>query len=308
MALYDKLATIATGNVSAAIAINPDGSKVYVANDQDANISVISTSSNTVTSTITLSQANGPPYPRAIACSNNGSLVYASGYNNAKMHTINASTEAVTVSNWVNTSYAMAVGPVSGYVYTSHDPQNTVYNGSNSVTVGTYPLGIAINPSETKLYCCNWYTGNVGSLSVVNIVNNTMAVAASITTGLSNPRYAAVNADGSKVYVTCSGSNKVAVIDASNNTISTSITVGSSPYGIAINKSGTRVYAANSAGTTISVIDTALNIVIGTIAVGASPKWLAINATASRLYSVNTNNTVAVFDINEATSGFFAMF
>jgi YVTN family beta-propeller protein len=45
-------ATVKVGNFPLGVAVDPDGSKVYVANAGDATVSVIDTATNTVTTTV----------------------------------------------------------------------------------------------------------------------------------------------------------------------------------------------------------------------------------------------------------------
>jgi len=56
------------------------------------------------------------------------------------------------------------------------------------------------------------------------------------------------------IYVANSGDNTVDVVNPSDNSIISTITVGSSPYGVAITPNGNYVYVANSYVTTVSVI------------------------------------------------------
>ena len=80
-----------------------------------------------------------------------------------------------------------------------------------------------------------------------------------------------VSAAGTYAYVANYGSNSVSVINTSTNTVSTTVTVGSSPYGVAINPAGTYAYVANHGSNTVSVINTSTNTVSATVTVGSGP-------------------------------------
>lgn len=100
-------------------------------------------------------------------------------------------------------------------------------------------------------------------------------------------------------YVTQSGSNDVAVIDTSTNTVIVpSIGVGTNPEGIAITPDGTRAYVANRSSSNVSVIDTSTNMTAGPpiVTVGTSSR-VAITPDGTRAYVTNGGfNNVSVID------------
>ena len=69
------------------------------------------------------------------------------------------------------------------------------------------------------------------------------------------------------------GSNTVSVIDAATNTVTATITVGTTPYGVAYGSG--YVYVANYGSNTVSVIDAATNTVTATVTVGTAPYGVA---------------------------------
>jgi YVTN family beta-propeller protein len=117
----------------------------------------------------------------------------------------------------------------------------------------------------------------------IEIVNRyTFAKVATISTGLTNPRYIAFE-DG-KGYVTCWGDGTVAtddyvaVIDLASNTIVSNIPVAEGPERI-VEENG-KLYVAHSGGynygNTVSVIETSGNTVTKTITVGGVPNSLDV--------------------------------
>ena len=83
---------------------------------------------------------------------------------------------------------------------------------------------------------------------------------------------AAYSAGSDRVYVNGYGSNTVDVIDASNNTLLTTLYVGANPAsGIAVNPNTGRVYVANRGSGTVSVIRDAPAGPTPTPTLGASP-------------------------------------
>ncbi|HET9579671.1 MAG TPA: YncE family protein, partial [Usitatibacter sp.] len=137
-----------------------------------------------------------------------------------------------------------------------------------------------------------------GNVRVIDTATN--ATVASIDAGLA-PFGIAVNAAGTRVYVSDVLGDALLVIDAAANRVSRTIRVGIQPTGIAVNSAGTRLYVANSGevtgGGTVSVIDGASEQVVGAIRVGNGPFGLALSPDGARLYVTNTNDgTVSVVD------------
>jgi YVTN family beta-propeller protein len=96
-------------------------------------------------------------------------------------------------------------------------------------------------------YCAPFaYIADDGASRVTVIDTATNLIVTNITGVGSVPEGVAVNAAGTRVYVTNSvASGTVAVIDAATNTVVATIPVGNAPFGIAVNAVGTRVYVAN---------------------------------------------------------------
>lgn len=117
----------------------------------------------------------------------------------------------------------------------------------------------------------------------IEIVNRyTFAKVATISTGLTNPRYIAF--ENGKGYVTCWGDGTVAtddyvaVIDLVSNTVVSNIPVAEGPERI-VEENG-KLYVAHSGGysygNTVSVIETSGNTVTKTITVGGVPNSLDV--------------------------------
>jgi len=223
------------------VAVTPDGSTVYVANQGANTVSVIATASNTVTATIAVGSV-----PLGVAASPDGSTVYVTNFQNNTVSVI------ATASNMV-----LAVIPVGS---------------STPPPEGGGPNGVAVSPDGSTVYVANFIDGTV---SVIATATDT--VTATIPVG-SGPLGVAVTPDGSTVYVTNFQDNTVSVIATASNTVTATIPLGNNPFGVAVTPDGSTVYVANesrdlgreqrAAGTmagTVSVIATASNTVTATI-------------------------------------------
>ncbi|MBM3983936.1 MAG: PqqD family peptide modification chaperone, partial [Planctomycetes bacterium] len=93
---------------------------------------------------------------------------------------------------------AYVANGTSGNVSVIDTASNTV---TATITVGSNPYGVAVNPAGTRAYITNYGSGNV---SVIDTASNT--VTATITVG-STPYGVAVNPAGTRAYITNYGSN-----------------------------------------------------------------------------------------------------
>src|SRR5919205_597221 len=97
-----------------------------------------------------------------------------------------------------------------------------------------------------------------------------------------------------KAYVALLGSNAVAVIDTTTNTVITTIPVGSQPISVDVTPNGAFVYVANQLSASISVIATATNTVVTTIPGITAPLTLTITPNGASVYVSTVFNGVQV--------------
>ncbi len=300
-------ATVNVGFNPAGIAVNPSGTKIYVANMNSNNVSVIDTANNTVSATVPIGAS-----PQGVAVNPSGTKVYVTNEGSNTASVIDTATNTVIATVPVgNQPYGIAVNPSGTKVYVANSGSNNVSvidtatdTVTNTVPVGNQPYGIAVNPSGTKVYVANSADWNI---SVIDTANNT--VSATVNVG-EYPDGVAVNPSGTKVYVTNYGHGTVSVIDTANNTVSATVNVGFDPRGVAMNPSGTKVYVANSAeqqagSNNVSVIDTATDTVTATINVGSYPWGVAVGPVGTPTLTpptVHITANPATHDINVSTN------
>lgn len=174
------------------------------------------------------------------------------------------------------------------YVTNSNDNSVSVIDLSSdatvttTLTVGTFPIGVAANPDGSSVYVAN--TGD-DTLSVIDTSDNT--VSGTVTVG-DFPETLIFNSDGSKLYVVNNLGGTVSVINTSDNSVSATITVGIAPVGAAISDDDSTLYVVNSADGTVSVIDTSSNTVSATITLGTTdPQYVTATHAGDALYVSN---------------------
>jgi len=94
----------------------------------------------------------------------------------------------------------------------------------------------------------------------------------------------AVHPEGKHVYVTCSRSNKILVVDAEENKLIETIETKDQPHGIAVSPDGKRVFVTHHESNYISIIDAKTNKSTGKITVKDHPAAIAISFDGSKAY------------------------
>ena len=327
------IATVPVGaSPRLGVGVNPATNRIYVANVDSNDVSVIDGTTNTEIDTdgnpgngITrISVGSGPAGVGVNTITNriyvanqwSGDVSVIDGATNTVVATVpvayglvgvgvNTITNRIYVGNWAGGW----VSVIDGATNTEIDTDGNPANGITHIPVGFAPHLVAVNPTTNRIYVANWGSDNV---SVIDGATNTeIDTDGNPANGItripvaSGPVGVAVNSTTNRIHVTNWGSDNVSVIDGATNTEIdtdgnpangiTRIPVGSYPQGIAANPATGRVYVANSSDNSVSVIDASSNTVVATVPVGSYAYGVAANPTTNRIYVANRDdNTVSV--------------
>lgn len=309
----------ATAVVKVAVA-GQMGPYAYVPSQVDAPpkagiLKVIDTATNTVITSVTVGV-----YPTGVAANPAGTRVYVTNSGSNTVSVIDTATNQVIsgiIDPKTNSAHdyipvgvnpiGVAVAPDGKKAYVANSASGTVSvidtetNKVDTVNVGGQPQGVAVaaTPLGVRVYVANMDSGSKKGVVVIDATSNSIIGTVPTDNG---PYGVAVKPDGSKAYVTNSGSKTVSVIDTASNT-AMSIGVGSNPRGIAINPAGTLAYVVNNGDRTISLIDivagnTTYNTVIATLNnVGPEPFNVAFHPAGYAAYVANAGDgTVTTID------------
>jgi YVTN family beta-propeller protein len=173
------------------VAFNPYTNHIYVTNWDSYSVSVINGASNTIVTTVLVGTG-----PSGVAVNPNTNLIY--------------------VANRTDNTVSVIDGASNTEIDTDGDPAN----GITRIAVGSYPQGVAVNPSTNRIYVANSGDGNSdGTVSVADGASNT--VVASVAVGrnlLEEGAGVAVNPGTNRIYVTNSLDDTVSVIEDINLT------------------------------------------------------------------------------------------
>jgi|GEM_PF-1072290 len=114
-----------------------------------------------------------------------------------------------------------------------------------------------------------------------------------------DPEGVVVRQSTGMIYVACSRSNWVAVVDGDELRVVGTIAVGGEPIDIVVDEQTGRVFTADARSDQISVIDADAGEVIATIPVGCYPAGLCVDVEGRRLYSGDAvGSTMSVIDLD----------
>ncbi len=112
----------------------------------------------------------------------------------------------------------------------------------------------------------------------------------------------AVAHDGSLLYVVCTHSNSLVVVDTKTQRVVDEVAVGKRPQDVAISPDGRRIFVTNRMSDSVSVIDSITRHVVSEVPVGDDPHGVLTDAAGRWIFVLNTSeDTVSVLDGEKLT-------
>lgn len=289
-----------------------DTYRVYVANEYNADITVIDATTDAVIGTIPISGRPGLVRPRGMALSPDGTIIYVSV---SDFHPEFEVTEDKIVAIDVRTNQILqefraggnpervAISPDGKQVWASLEA--LAQGGGYDIATGTQFVqfrvgieaeGVAVSPDGKWVYI----TAEATHTTTVYDVEN-KRILKHILVG-NRPRAVAFSLDGTKAYVSAEIGGTISVIDVTkNHTLVASINLGldSRPVELVVDPAGKYVYVAGGGTSAIYVIDTATNKVAQTIKekMGRRPWGVTVTLDGKKVYTANgLSDSVSVID------------
>ncbi len=272
------------------IAVNPFTNKIYVANNDGGNVTVIDGNTNAITT------VDVGARPETIAVNTVTNRIYVVNDGSASVTVIDGATNATTDVLVPPAPYAVAVNSVTNKIYVTSPGFSivTVIDGAtNETTLVNDPnakssYAVAVNQVTNKVYVANNGSNNVTVID--GATNATTTVAAEV-----EPIAIVVNPVTNKIYVANGGSATVTAIDGATNT-TTSVPTGIVPVAMAVNPLTNTIFVANYSDNDVTVIDGATDTTT-TVLAGLSPDAIAVDSVTNKVYVANSvNPSVTVFD------------
>ena len=283
------------------VAINPDGSHIFVGNNGTHSVSVIDAATMNVVQNIEVGSG-----PESIAITSDGTQLYVTNFNDNTVSVIQStpSLKVLTTLHVGVNPTAITISPDGSQAYVANQGDNTVSviavgpNPSvlpSSIPVGLQPNSVAFTPDGTQAYVVNFLDGTVSVISTAS----PPTVIATLNVG-TFPNALAITPDGTTAYVSniLGGSVSVIQIGESPN-VSVTIPCGTFPIGVFIKPDGSQVYVPNFLDGTVSIINTSPTpALFTTLRVGevfCNPDAIAFTPDGNQAYVVcSGNNAVSV--------------
>ncbi len=286
---------------SVAIAVNALTNKLYVANFQSNNVTVINGIS--YGTTVTDPNAKGPTASAVNPVTNK---IYVANYNSNNVTVIDGATNTTTTVTDTHAiqPIAIAVNEVTNKIYVANYGSNnvTVIDGTtNSSTTVTDPnaktaWAVAVNPVTDTIYVAN---GNSNNVTVINGATNTVAATVADPKRQSPQRSGHQPCNQQDLRIQCVQRNLRMIDGATNLTITINDRNATGCAAVAVNSLNNQIYVANKNSNNISVIDGATsNTTTFTDSTAMFPWFVAVNPLTDKIYVANKNsNNVTV--VNE---------
>ena len=174
----------------------------------------------------------------------------------------------------------------------------------DDIKVGGRPAQLIASPRGLLIFVANWGSGKFGKVDVID--TTTHRIINEIPVGIS-PIAGVVSPLGDYLFLACSGSNDLWVINI--NTLKTvkKISVGIQPSGVAISLDGNTLYVTNNKTHDLSVIDLLELKETRRVRLGNRPFSLTIDSKGRIFVVESGDNIVSVFDTELEKIGSFSV-
>jgi DNA-binding beta-propeller fold protein YncE len=247
--------TIQVGTKPQGVAISPDGGTVLVGNGGvdppvagGGSVSVVSTSSQTVTSTLTLgdaAHADQAENVEGVAFTPDGRTAYACDYGTGNVFPIDMTQSPPAVGQPFSVGsdcLGVAITPDGKTGLFTKPGDNALMKvdlatlHETSIPVGTTPESVAITPDGTEAWTTNLNSGN---LTVVNLSTNASSTVTMPQVGSppvnQSPLGVAITPDGKTAWVTDDSSvGHLVSVSVATRHVGTIVTTGNQAFGVAL--------------------------------------------------------------------------
>lgn len=216
--------------------VSPDGTRLYVANEDAGTASIIDIAHDSVLARVPVGNE-----PEGVRVSPDGRTVYVTSEVNSTVTAIDANSRRVLSQVHVGSRprNLLFFPDHQRYVVSSEvggtvqiiDTKCNCSISTISFPKGAKPMGLAIAPDGQRVYVA---TGRFGTIEVIDMTKHQIIGEVKVGT---RPWGIALTPDGSTLYVANGPSNTVSAIDTKTLRVKATIPVGILPWGVAIGPS-----------------------------------------------------------------------
>jgi YVTN family beta-propeller protein len=314
--LYDVGGDIPNIFPQQKLAVNPDGTRLYVINKTEQKLSVIDTKTDKVLNDIPLSLSPlDVSYGKTITVNPSGTQLYVVSLGGDQYV---GSTSMLVVDTVTNKNIVLAksyninrivFNPSGEYFYGFNDSSNIlVFSTKTNNLITTISLndrdmnGGGMATAGNNLYLttgASTSTSYEHSITVINTQSN--QVIATIPMGRHDLKDIRVNSEGTRLYA-CALTD-VLVFNLTNNTLETTIPmIGGFCDGIEINASGTRIYVSKGnykwSSSVLYVIDVESKKIVSTVSLNPNSGITHIAVASSAITTPIPRATARISNLN----------
>jgi YVTN family beta-propeller protein len=218
--------------------VSADGTRLYVANEDAAQVTVVELPSGRIIAAVPVGDE-----PEGVAIRPDGKVVYVTSEAEGDVFVIDTATNALIAK----------------------------------IAVGHRPRSIAFLPDGSRAYVTLENDGGVTVVDAIrHRFVELVPLSEPGSTARPRPMGIAVRPDGSGIYVTTGSFGKLLVFNPAANQRVASVAVGQRPWGIALMPDGRTAYTANGPSNDVSVVDLQSHAVLKKIRVGDRPWGVAV--------------------------------
>ncbi len=230
---HQVVRTMPGGSDPEQFALNPDGSRIFVSNEDAATASILEPASGRLVATVPVGTE-----PEGVAVSPDGKLVIVTGETSSNLTGIESQTGKVLFHVTVDKRPRdLGFLPDGSRLYVSAEVGGTVsvidVAKHTRIAVipmpeGSRPMGVKVAPDSKRVFVA---TGRHGTVEVIDPASNKIVGSVKVGT---RPWGLAISPDGKRLYSANGPSNDVSVVDTDSLKVIATIPVGQGPWGIAL--------------------------------------------------------------------------
>ncbi|MGD8491914.1 MAG: YncE family protein, partial [Anaerolineae bacterium] len=287
------------GDVSQNTDVRDNGALAYVTLNYTDSVALVDTATHAIIGTVDVG-ASGCDFPWRATMSPDGAYVYVGCFYSGSVAVIETDGNTVVANlDGIPSADGIAFTRDGAYalVGSRHSSQiaivDTVTYSKLFLSTAAAPRSIAAHPWRDRAYA----TCADGTILVID--TTTFGIVNTIPVG-ADPWDVAVSPDGQWVFTGDRQGAGLAIIDASNEAVHTTITGLGDLTGLDVAPDSSRVYACSLDGN-VQVVDTSRFASLASVSVSGSPWEAAITCDGAELYVGNNSDQVPVLDTDSLT-------
>ena len=283
---------VALGAAPHGVAVAPDGRQLYVTDFNARGVSVIDAAQLTVIDTITVGRG-----AVNVLLTADGTRAYVTNELDDTLSVIDTTTrQVIRTIPLLDRPHGMALGvdPTTGavdqrlYVANLGSDQVSVLNTATldviiHVAVGNTPDSPLATSDGKHVWVTNYGEGEASTLSLVDTLSFTEIY--TLPVGI-YPHGIKFAPDGSQLYVSVQGEDKLVVVDPATRQLVATYPAGNAPHGLGISPDGGYLWTGDLVSRTSTIVDAHSGALIGQVNTGAlsNPHAIAFAPDGYRAY------------------------